>query len=152
MITRAIFPGTFDPVHFGHLDVLQQALELFDQVIWAVGSNPDKLPRFATSTRLEMMQLVRPSLTVVSFSGLLISAARQYQCTHIVRSLRAGIDFDYEFPMTLVNKRLAPEITTVYFPAKQEHFHISSSMVRQLYAMGQDLSAYVPREVLRFLK
>ncbi|HYE22737.1 MAG TPA: pantetheine-phosphate adenylyltransferase [Verrucomicrobiae bacterium] len=152
MATRvAIFPGTFDPPHLGHVDVLEQAVRTFDRVVWAILNNPDKRPRFDLDTRKVMMCEACAHLDnveVISFDGLLVDAARSINATHLVRSLRIGIDFDYEFPMTLVNRRLAPELITVYFPAQQDHFHISSSMVRQLISFGQDLTGYVPSSVL----
>jgi len=150
-VRRAIFAGTFDPVHFGHLDVLKQALNTFDSVVWAIGNNPEKRTRFALPDRLEMMERLLLPVKVVAFDGLLVDAAKEYDCTHIVRSLRMGLDFDYEYPMTLINRHLNHRLTTVYFPASQEFFHINSSAVRQLHAMGEDLTKYVPAIALEVI-
>ena len=151
----AIFPGTFDPPHSGHMDVLAQAAQTFDLVVWAILPNPDKQPRFDLETRIAMMRGSAsnfPNVRAAAFEGLLVKAAQSITATHIVRSLRVGMDFDFEFPMTLVNRKLAPELITVYFPARQEHFHISSTMVRQLIDFGEDVSEYVPAAVIRRLK
>ncbi len=150
--TVAIFPGTFDPPHLGHVDVLNQASKTFDEVIWAILNNPDKKPLFSLKARLAMMQEIAkelPNIHVVSFEGLLVDAAKKAGATHIVRSLRMEMDFAYEFPMTCVNRKLDPNLITIYLPAYQEHFHISSSMVRQLIKFGRDIADYVPAAVLK---
>ena len=145
--TVAIFPGTFDPVHLGHIDILTQTAQTFGQVIWAVLRNPVKQPKFPLPVRLEMMGVVSaqlPNVRIETFDGLLVDAARNFGATHIVRSLRMHMDFDYEFNMTLINRTLAPELITIYIPAMQEHFHISSTTIRELLAFGRDVSGLVP--------
>ncbi|MBX4205030.1 MAG: pantetheine-phosphate adenylyltransferase [Candidatus Doudnabacteria bacterium] len=154
-MTRAIFPGTFDPLHLGHMDVLVKAAKTFDTVIWGIFHNTQKNPKFTIDQRLEMMDAASRDIKrvqVQAFDGLLVDAAKKIQATHIVRSMRVGMDFDYEFPMTLINRKLAPELITVYFPAEQNHFHISSSIVRELIAYKQDLREYVPAEILEYVQ
>jgi len=151
----AIFPGSFDPVHYGHLDVVETASELFSKVIWAIGVNPLKKPMFSLEQRLEMMRLANkfPNVSVASFSGLLVRFAQSQEAGVIVRSLRmVAADFEYEFQMTLVNRKLVGELKTIYIPAGQEHMHMNSTIVRELILSGEDVEGYLPPEVLMFIR
>jgi pantetheine-phosphate adenylyltransferase len=149
----AVFPGSFDPVHNGHLRVLQHASDLFSRVIWAVGTNPPKMPMFTVEQRLEMMRLVNKfdNVEIASFSGLLAEFALERGASHIVRSLRVAMDFDYEYQLMLANRRIAPQVQTVYFPAEQEDIHLNSTMIRELLRLGRVLPGYMPGELAPFL-
>ncbi len=150
----AIYPGMFDPIHHGHLDVVSDASHIFSKVIWAVGVNPAKKPMFTTEQRLEMMILANnfPNVEVVQFSGLLVRFAESVGAKFIVRSLRMAMDFEYEFQMSLVNKQIIPDITTIYLPARQEHFHLSSTAVRELIFNNEAIDDYLPDNVRDFIK
>jgi len=150
----AIYPGMFDPVHFGHLDVIGDASQIFSKVIWAVGVNPAKKPMFTLEQRLEMMKLTNkfPNVEVSSFCGLLVRFAESVGAKFIVRSLRMTMDFEYEFQMSLVNKQIAPSLTTIYLPARQEHFHMSSTAVRELILNDEIIDDYLPNGVRDFIK
>jgi len=145
----AVFPGTFDPVHNGHLRVLQHATDLFAKVIWAVGTNSAKIPMFTIEQRLEMLRLVNKfeNVEIASFSGLLADFAIERRATHIVRSLRVAMDFDYEYQLMLANQHLAPNVQTIYFPASQDDIHLNSSTIRELLRLRRVLAAYLPAEI-----
>lgn len=150
----AIYPGMFDPVHLGHIDVVEDASTIFSKVIWAVGVNPAKKPMFTTGQRLEMLELTNhfPNVEVVQFSGLLVRFAESVGAGFIVRSLRMAMDFEYEFQMSLVNKQIVPSITTIYLPARQEHFHMSSTAVRELIFNDEPVDGYLPNNVADLIK
>lgn len=155
----AIFPGTFDPPHLGHVDTLIQASQVFDKIYWLIAENNAKDPTINLDTRLLMLRKVIARLEIdkkIPWYIVVPQRTREllvHQCKHdgakyIVRSLRGSADFDYEFPMSEVNRELAPDITTVYFPPFREHIHISSTLVRELKRLGQDISSYVPEPVV----
>lgn len=150
----AIYPGTFDPAHYGHIDVIRDASQIFSKVIWAVGVNPAKKPMFTTEQRLKIMKLANrfPNVEVAQFSGLLVRFAQTVEARFIVRSLRMPMDFEYEFQMSLVNKQIAPELTTIYLPARQEHFHLSSTAVRELIFNDESLDGYLPEDVYKYIR
>lgn len=153
MYRVAIFPGTFDPPHFGHLDVLEQASQLFDKVCWLIGKNPKKQPMFPADVRMLMMEGLAsrfPNVTVGEFKKVLLVDEAHYRgAQYVVRSLRMAMDFEYEYQMTMVNRVLRPELDVVYFPARQDHFHISSTAVRELLAAGHSVTKFVPPEVIK---
>ncbi len=151
----AIYPGSFDLVTNGHVDVIQRATKLFDKVIVAVIRNPDKKSQFSLGQRVEML---KKSLTqynnveVESFDGLLVTYAREKKANIIVRGLRAVSDFDYEFQMALTNRKMAPEIETLFFMTDYKYSYLSSSFVKQIAHLGGDVSELVPRSVAEKLK
>lgn len=159
-MTIAFYPGSFDPMTNGHLDVLAQALNVASTVIVAIGIHPGKTPLFSFEERAE---LVRQSLavalpektamvSVVSFDNLVVDAARKHGASLLVRGLRDGTDFDYEMQMAGMNRQMAAELQTIFLPAGPAFRPITATLVRQIAAMGGDVGAFVPAPVLDALK
>jgi len=150
VLTTALYAGTFDPVTYGHLDVVRRAAALFDEVIVGVSVNPKKAPLFTQAERVEMVQAVCrefPNVTVEIVPGLVVDFARERGASVIVRGLRAVTDFEYELQMASTNRTLAPEVETIFFmPAPQYHY-LSASIVTEIAQFGGDVSEFVPPEV-----
>ncbi len=143
----AIYPGSFDPPTLGHLDVVERAARLFDNLIVAVGANPSKKPMLKAEERIQALQASvshLPNVTVEAFDGLLIEYAQKVGAKAFVRGLRATADFEYEFQMAMVNRRLDQDIETVFLMTKWEHSYLSSSIVREVAVLGGDYSEMVP--------
>ncbi len=139
----AISTGSFDPIHRGHLDILERARHLFDKVVVAVADNPAKTPLFSLAERVELIRESAPDFDVEPFDGLAVEFARRVGATAIVRSLRAVSDFEAEFQMALMNRRLAPEITTVFLVTSIEYQYLSSSLVKELCSLGGSVDDFV---------
>ena len=155
MKTVAIYPGSFDPITNGHLDVLRRATSMFDAVIVGVAPNDEKHPLFTTPERVALTRAAVqgiPGTTVEEFDGLLVDYARQKQARVLVRGLRAVSDFEYEFQMALMNRRLAPQVETIFLMTKDEYMFISSRMVKQIALLGGDVSDFVPAVVKQALQ
>lgn len=155
MGVRAVFPGTFDPIHFGHIDIARRAARLFDEVILAVYDRPLKSLIFSPEERISLArQGVQsdPKINVVGYSGLTVEFCRKVNAQVIVRGLRVFSDFEYEFRMALANHRLAPEIEVVSLITDEEHTFLSSSTVREIASLGGDISSMVPPFVQAALK
>jgi len=151
----ALYPGSFDPLTNGHLDVLFRARRLADRVIVAILENDEKEPLFSIEERLEMIREIVGKDSVVSvrsFSGLLVDFAAQTGATLLVRGLRAISDYEYELQMALMNRRLAPSIETVFLMAKEEYSYVSSRLVKEVARLGADVSGLVPDPVRRRLE
>lgn len=138
----AIYPGTFDPVTAGHVDVLRESITLFDRVIGAVGINPGKVPMFNPQERLDMLREVVgnegwTNVEVVAFDGLTVDCARQHGASFIVRGLRAVTDFEHEMALVLANEQLDSDIKTVFVMPSHKYLYLSSSVVRQAAQLGQ---------------
>ena len=146
----AICPGSFDPVTVGHIDIIKRAMGMFDKVIVVVMNNSAKTPLFTAEERVQMLRKVTENMSNVevdSYGGLLAEYAREKGATVVVKGLRAVSDFEYEFQMALTNKKLNPEIDTVFLTTKAENMYLSSSLVRQVGFMGGDISEFVPAQV-----
>ncbi len=151
----AVYPGSFDPVTLGHLSIIARAKEALDTLIVAVVRNPGKHPMFSLAEREEMLhRLVGscPGVVIESFEGLLIDYVRAKDAKFIVRGLRAVSDFDYEFQMAVQNRRMEPEVDTLFMMTEAEHFYVSSRMVKEISLLGGDVSHMVPPEVLAELE
>ena len=151
----AVYPGSFDPITNGHLDVIERASRLFDRVIVALIKNPDKTPQFSLPDRMAMLEASVPhcdNVSVDNFDGLLVEYVRGKKACAVVRGLRAVSDFDYEFQMALTNRRLAPEIETVFLMTDYRYSYLSSSVVKQIAGLGGDVSGLVPAAVVAHLK
>ena len=146
----AIYPGSFDPITNGHLDVIQRAARLFDEVIVALAHNAEKQPMFSVAERRRMIeQSVRriPSVRVDDFKGLLVEYARKQRATVILRGLRAVSDFEFEFQMALMNRRLEGTVETVFMMPKDEYTFLSSRLIKEIVRFGGDATGLVPKEV-----
>jgi pantetheine-phosphate adenylyltransferase len=151
----AIYPGSFDPITNGHHDIIIRALGLFDQVVVALAINIHKRPFFTLAERIRMIRETvqsEPRVEVDSFDKLLVDYARGRGARYLIRGLRAVADFEYEFQFAHMNHQLAPDIETIFLPTAEEHFYVSSSVVREVAAMGGDISKFVPPAAARALK
>ena len=149
---NAIYPGTFDPITLGHTDLVRRALHLFDCLLVAVGTDSSKVPSFSLEERTDMARLALAELAdrvnVVSFSGLLVDFARRQGAVAIIRGLRAVSDFEYEFQLASMNRQLAPDLESVFLTPAKEYAFISSSLVKEVAALGGDISHFVPEVVV----
>ncbi|MEO1927146.1 MAG: pantetheine-phosphate adenylyltransferase [Nautiliaceae bacterium] len=155
MVKKAIYPGTFDPVTNGHLDIIKRACKIFDKIIVAVADNKDKNTMFSLKKRVELMKKATSNLEkieVKSFSSLLVDFAKEENCHIIIRGLRAVSDFEYELQMGYANKSLNSEIDTIYLMPNLENAFISSSVVRSILKYRGDVSHLVPKDILKDLK
>ena len=146
MTVKAIYPGTFDPVTNGHTDLIERASQLFSQVIVGVAASPSKQPRFDLAQRVAMLEEVTKDLanvTVVGFSGLLVDFAKQHQANVLIRGLRAVSDFEYEFQLANMNRRLSPELESVFLTPAEENSFISSTLVKEVALHHGDVSQFV---------
>lgn len=148
--TAAVYPGSFDPLHLGHLDIVRRALTIFPRVIVAVLENPEKKALLEMPTRV---RLIRESLTglagveVASFSGLLVDFLREAGARVVLRGMRAVADFEFEFQLSLFNRRLWAEAETVFLTPNEEFVYLSSRVIREIWAFGGDVSSFVPPPV-----
>ncbi len=146
----AICPGSFDPVTLGHLDIISRASGLFDKVIVAVLCNTSKNPSFTVQERMNFLRKVTAgfdNVEIDSFQGLLVDYAREKGAVAVVKGLRAVSDFEYEFQMSMINKKLYPEVETVYLNTSQDYMYLSSSVVKQIAPFGGDISNFVPETI-----
>ena len=150
----AIYPGSFDPITNGHLDLIERSLQIFDRLVVAVAVNPRKAALFTAEERVALIREVvgdDPRVEVTSFSGLLVDHVRALGARTLIRGMRALADFEYEFQFAHMNRRLAPEIDTVFMMTSEENFYVSSSLVKEVAAFGGDVSSLVPEPVQRAL-
>tara|TARA_B100000927_G_scaffold32655_1_gene23642 strand:- start:1610 stop:2089 length:480 start_codon:yes stop_codon:yes gene_type:complete len=151
----AICAGTFDPLTYGHLDVIERAFKIFPQLIIGVAASEGKSPLFSLDERIELVKNSishMPTIILKPFDGLLVDLAESEEAHVIIRGLRAFSDFEYEFQMALTNRKLKPEIETLFLMPKQDHSYVSSSNVREVAKMGGDVSQFVPVSVQNALK
>jgi len=151
----AIYPGTFDPVTNGHLDIIERASKLFDSVIITIAVNSSKKPLFTKEERMDMIKNVTKKFKNVSvdvFDGLLVSYAKKKKASVIIRGLRAISDFDYEFQIALTNRKLEPEVNTIFLMPSEKYSFLNSSLVRELASFKADVKQFVPDYVFKKLK
>lgn len=154
-MTIAVYPGTFDPITHGHLDLIQRSLRMFDRLIVAIFDNPMKGPLFSLAERQRLVEESTrgmPNIEIDTFSTLLVFYARQRKANVIIRGLRAIADFEYEFQMTLMNRRLDEEIETVFLTPREEYTYVSSRLIKEVAAYGGNVDQLVPPVAAAALK
>jgi len=155
MCQAAIYPGTFDPVTYGHIDLIKRAQEIFSEVIVAVAANPHKKPLFPVKERAAMLKKATADLKgveVVDFDGLVVDYAHQRKTKVLIRGLRMLSDFEYEFQMALTNRKLSPDVETIFLMPHESYSYLSSRLLKEAASLGADLSSFVPDFVEKALK
>jgi pantetheine-phosphate adenylyltransferase len=145
--SRAIYPGSFDPVHFGHLDVIKRSTHLFSDLIIAVAASQSKGPLFSVEDRIAMLWEALgddPAITILPLEGLLVDFAREHGVFTVIRGLRAVSDFEFEFQMALMNRKLEPRLETVYLTPKEDYTYLSSRIMKEVARFGGDVSQLTP--------
>ena len=151
---RAVYPGTFDPMTMGHVDLVKRASKLFDSVIIAIASSDSKKPMFTLEERIEIGNKIfadDPKVEVVGFSGLLVNFAKENDANILIRGLRVVADFEYEFQLANMNRAMSPDIESVFLTPKEEYSYISSSLVKEIATMGGDVDRFVDSVTLEAL-
>ena len=151
---RAIYPGSFDPVTNGHLDVIERARKLFDEVVVAVAHNDEKQPLFSLDERLDLLRQTVgeiDNVRIAEFTGLLVEFAREEKARAVIRGLRAVSDFEFEFQMALMNRKLDAAAETIFLMPKEEYTYLSSRIVKEIARLGGDVSSFVPTCVAKAL-
>ena len=152
---RAIYPGSFDPVTFGHLDIIRRASKIVDELVVGVLNNNSKTPLFSVENRVKMLEeVVRdiPNVKVMSFEGLLVDFAKKIDAQIIVRGLRSVTDFEYELQMSQTNHKLNPDVETIFLTTSIEYSYLSSTTVKEIASYGGDITQFVPEAVVRKLE
>ena len=155
MIKKVIYPGTFDPVTYGHIDIVRRAVDLFDEVVVTVAINQAKQPLFTTLERVEMLKESLKEfqkVTIDSFDGLLVEHAKHVGAVGIIRGLRQISDFEFEFQMALMNRKLSGDITTIFLMPHERYTYLNSTVIRNLASLKADVSNFVPPNVHEALK
>jgi pantetheine-phosphate adenylyltransferase len=152
---RALYPGSFDPVTYGHIDLIERARRLFDEVHVAVAINTEKKSLFSVEKRLSLVRQAvgaKKGVKIAAFDGLIVTYARTHRIGTIIRGLRATSDFDYEFQMALTNRELADDIDTMFMMPSEKHFYLSSRLIKEISRLGGDVSPFVPKAADRALR
>ncbi|MFC1709165.1 pantetheine-phosphate adenylyltransferase [Candidatus Omnitrophota bacterium] len=155
MCQKAIYPGSFDPMTYGHIDIVKRALKIFEEVVVAVADNPHKNPLFSVEDRVEMTREAMKDfdrVTVENFSDLVIDYAHRKKIEVIIRGLRMISDFEYEFQMGLTNRKLAPDIETIYLMPSESYSYLSSKLLKEAASLGADISNFMPKFIADKLK
>ncbi|MFH0913560.1 MAG: pantetheine-phosphate adenylyltransferase [Candidatus Omnitrophota bacterium] len=155
MCQKAVYPGSFDPVTYGHIDLIKRAQDIFSEIIVAVAHNPYKKPLFSVQERVEMLKKATvdsQGITIVDFDGLVVEYARKQKAKVLIRGLRMISDFEYEFQMALTNRKLSPDIETIFLMPQESYSYLSSKLLKEAASLGADLSSFVPDFVEKALK
>jgi pantetheine-phosphate adenylyltransferase len=151
----AVYPGSFDPITNGHIDIVKRAAKMFDKIIVAVAKRETKKPIFTLEERVALAKKALVDLKnveVVGFNNLLIDFVQEKKACIIIRGIRAVVDFDYEFQMVVTNRKLAPDIETIFFMPSAKYFYLSASLVKEIAGLGGKISCFVPKPVVQVLK
>jgi len=154
MRSKAVYPGTFDPVTYGHIDLIKRAVKIFDTVIIAVARNADKCPLFTAQERVGLLKEATKGIkgvVIEDFDGLVVNYVRQKGASVMIRGLRMISDFEYEFQMALTNRKLAPDIETIFMMPSESYSYLSSKLIKEAFALGADVKAFVPNFVQKAL-
>lgn len=152
---KAIYPGSFDPITFGHLDIIQRSAKVFDQVVIGVLNNSEKRSLFSVEERVEMITMLTSqyeNVTVESFNGLLVDYAKSIDANIVIRGLRAVTDFEYEIQIAQTNKVEYPELETIFMTTALNYSYLSSTIVREFASYGGDISRFVPKEIIPLIQ
>lgn len=152
---KAIYPGSFDPITFGHLDIIQRSAKVFDQVVIGVLNNSEKRSLFSVEERVEMIKMLTSqyeNVTVESFNGLLVDYAKSIDANIVIRGLRAVTDFEYEIQIAQTNKVEYPELETIFMTTALNYSYLSSTIVREFASYGGDISRFVPKEIIPLIQ
>ena len=155
MCQRAIYPGSFDPVTYGHIDLIKRAQEIFSEIIVAVAHNPHKKPLFSVKERVRMLKVATSGMKgveVSDFNGLVVDYARKQKIKVLIRGVRMISDFEYEFQMALTNRKIAPDIETIFLMPHESYSYLSSRLLKEAASLGADLSSFVPGFIEKALK
>jgi len=155
MKRRAVYPGTFDPITYGHIDIIKRAFQLFDEVYIAVAENAEKKPLFSFDERTRFVKQATKQMKgirIEGFDGLIVKYAQKKGIRILLRGLRAISDFDYEFQMALTNRKLAPQVETIFLMPSETYFYISSRLIKEIAHLGGNIKAFVPSFVAEALK
>jgi pantetheine-phosphate adenylyltransferase len=155
MCQKAIYPGSFDPITYGHIDLIKRAQDIFPDLIVAVAHNPHKQPLFSVKERIDMLKKATSEfkgITIDDFDGLVVEYARKNKVHVLIRGLRMISDFEYEFQMALTNRKLAADIETIFLMPQESYSYISSKLLKEAASLGADLSCFVPDYVEQALK
>ena len=155
MNVKALYPGTFDPPTNGHVDLIQRGAKLFEHLTVAILNNPVKNPLFSVEERVEMLQEVTaslPNVTVATFNGLMVEFARKEGASAVMRGIRAISDYEYEFPMAMMNRKLDPSLETLFMMPTEQYTYVSSRLIKGVFKLGGDVSALVPPLVMERMK
>lgn len=153
--SRAVYPGTFDPITYGHIDLIERALTIFDELIIAVANNPQKVPLFTIQERLDLIHGSigeKNGVYIDSFGGLLVDYVRSQKARVVIRGIRALSDFEFEFQMALSNRKLDSEIETIFLMPHESYAYLSSRLIKEIVFLGGDVSPFVPAGVVKALK
>jgi pantetheine-phosphate adenylyltransferase len=145
-MSKALYPGTFDPITLGHIDIIERALNLFDEIIIAIATSDSKTPLFSLEERIEQIDIIfkgNKNVRAIGFTGLVVDLAKQEEVTMLIRGLRAVSDFEYEFQLANMNRAMSPEIESVFLTPKAKFSFLSSTLVREIASMGGKVSAFV---------
>lgn len=154
MRSKAVYPGTFDPVTYGHIDLIKRAVKIFDTVIIAVARNADKGPLFTSQERVNLLKEATKGIkgvVIEDFDGLVVNYVRQKGASVMIRGLRMISDFEYEFQMALTNRKLAPDIETIFMMPSESYSYLSSKLIKEAFALGANVKAFVPGFVTKAL-
>ncbi|MCK9604349.1 MAG: pantetheine-phosphate adenylyltransferase [Candidatus Omnitrophica bacterium] len=155
MCQRAIYPGTFDPVTYGHIDIIKRAQEIFSEVMVAVAHNPHKKPLFSVKERVDMLKKATADLKgieIYDFDGLVVDFAHKHKAKVLIRGLRMLSDFEYEFQMALTNRKLADDVETIFLMPQESYSYLSAKLLKEAASLGADLSCFVPSYVEKAVK